>query len=100
MRDRVGNQGNPGTSARFFLFYAKSLEIDVLTLVIKPVSAPYLKYTDVLQLLFPLRDQVRVKLLLRRQLRNRAFATEGLKRNLDLERGRKPSSCLDAGASF
>src|SRR5690606_8961352 len=49
---------------------------------------------------FPLRDLVRMKLVLRRQFRNRPLAADRLKRNLGLELGRKPSACLHAGSSF
>jgi len=51
-------------------------------------------------LTFPLRDLVRVKLMLRRQLRNRPLTADRLKRNLGLELGREPSACLHAGSSF
>src|SRR5690606_21764338 len=49
---------------------------------------------------FPLRDLVRMKLVLRRQFRNRPLAADRLKRNLGLELGRKSSACLHAGSSF
>src|SRR5690606_19395343 len=49
---------------------------------------------------FPLRDLVRVKLVLRGQFRNRPLAADRLKRDLGLELGREPSACLHAGSSF
>lgn len=49
---------------------------------------------------FPLRDLVRVELMLRRQLRDRPLAADRLKRDLGLELGREPSACLHRGSSF
>src|SRR5690606_31877393 len=49
---------------------------------------------------FPLGDLVGMKLVLRRQFRNRPLAADRLKRNLGLELGREPSACLHAGSSF
>src|SRR5690606_23064261 len=49
---------------------------------------------------FPLRDLVRVKLMLRRHFRNRPLAADRFKRDLGLELGSKPSACLHAGSSF
>src|SRR5690606_36001603 len=45
-------------------------------------------------------DLVGVKLVLRRQFRNRPLAADRFKRDLGLELGRKPSACLHAGLSF
>jgi hypothetical protein len=45
---------------------------------------------------FPLGDLVRVKLMLRRQFRNRPLAADRFKCNLGLELGRKPSACTTA----
>jgi hypothetical protein len=49
---------------------------------------------------FPLRDLVWVKLVLRRQFRDRPLAADRLKRHLRLELGRKPSAGLHPGSSF
>jgi hypothetical protein len=48
----------------------------------------------------PLRDQVRVKLVPRRQLCNRPLSLDCLKRDLRLELGREPSARLPGGSSF
>jgi len=49
---------------------------------------------------FPLRDLVRVKLMLRGQFRNRPLTADRLKRNPGLELSRKPSARLHRGSSF
>jgi len=48
----------------------------------------------------PLRDLARVKLMLRRQFRNRPLTADRLKCNLGFELGREPSACLHTGSTF
>ncbi|MGB3540244.1 MAG: hypothetical protein WBA42_18990 [Mesorhizobium sp.] len=49
---------------------------------------------------FPLPDLVQVKLVLRRQFRDRPLSADRFKRELGLELGVKPPACLRAGSSF
>ena len=52
------------------------------------------------RLSLPLRDQVRVKLVSCRQLRDRPLSLDRFKRDLRLELGREPSARLNGGSSF
>ncbi len=52
------------------------------------------------RLSLPRRDQVRMKLVPCRELRDRPLALHRLKRDLRLELGREPSARLHGGSSF
>jgi hypothetical protein len=66
---------------------------------LKPLVLEYLRHL-LDRLPFLLRDQVRMKFVLRRQFRNRPLALDRFRRNLRLELSREPSERTHDGSSF